>query len=48
MATNRKNLKVALCTAEDKLYVKKMKLKIIVYFVTGVHKILLNIVSSQL
>ena len=45
---NQLNLKVALCTTEDKLYVKKMKLKITVYFVTSVHKMLLNIVSSQL
>ena len=41
-------IKVALCTTEDKEYVKKMKFKITVYFVKSVHKMILNIVSSKL
>ena len=41
--------KVAICATEDKLYVKNLNLNnCINYFVTSVHKTLLNNVSSQL
>ena len=40
--------KVALCTTEDKWYVKKMRFKITVYLVTSVYKMVLNIVSTKL
>ena len=45
---NKYALKLALCTTDDKWYVKKLKFKITVYFVTRLHKMILNIVSSKL
>ena len=45
---NSLSIKVALCTTQDKMVCEKLKFKITVYFVTSVHRSVLNIVITTL
>ena len=42
------SVKVALCATEGKWREKNLKFKITVYYVTSVHRFILNIVSTKL